>query len=322
MHVDDLFAADARWSATGKCTPGEGDCPPGTPDTAPIRMTAADVDRAVAWQQQHGFTLDMLYNAAGSDQLIADTGSDPLTAAMLAAKDQFRWMNHTYTHEFMGCQQDFTVIPWRCATDPATGQPIYATQAFLDSEIAKNIAWAATNGVTIRADELVAGEHSGTKILPQQPDDNPNFVAALTAQNIKWLGMDASREPAQRGVGSALGVPRHPINIFYNVANPDGRGLRVQLDLHLGGRRRQRDLHREPGDDHLHRPARPGHRVHRPHRARAGPDHARLRPDQRPAAVLRPPVEPGRERPALPRARPRRSTPTGRSSRGARRWSS
>ena len=33
--------------------------------------------------------------------------------------------------------------------------------------------------------------------------------------------MDASREPAQRGVGSALGVPRHPINIFYNVANPD-----------------------------------------------------------------------------------------------------
>jgi hypothetical protein len=75
--------------------------------------------------------------------------------------------------------------------------------------------------VTIRADELVAGEHSGTKILPQQPDDNPNFVAALTAQNIGWLGMDASREPVQRGVGSALGVPRHPINVFYNVANPE-----------------------------------------------------------------------------------------------------
>jgi hypothetical protein len=221
VHVDDLFSADARWSATGKCTPGEGDCLPGTPDTAPIRMTPADVDRAVAWQQQHGFTLDMLYNAATSDQLVADTGSDPLTTSMLAAKDRFRWMNHTYTHEFMGCQQDFSVIPWRCATDPATGQPIFPSQAFLDSEIAKNIAWATTHGVPIRAGELVAGEHSGTKILPQQPDDNPNFVAALTAQNITWLGMDASREPAQRGVGSALGVPRHPINIFYNVANPD-----------------------------------------------------------------------------------------------------
>ena len=47
VHVDDLFAADARWSAAAKCTPGEGDCPPGTPDTTPIRMTAADVSRAV-----------------------------------------------------------------------------------------------------------------------------------------------------------------------------------------------------------------------------------------------------------------------------------
>jgi hypothetical protein len=221
VHVDDLFAADARWSAAAKCTPGEGDCPPGTPDTTPIRMTAADVSRAVTWQQQNGFTLDMLYNAAGSDQAIADTGSDALTTAMLAAKGDFRWLNHTYTHEFLGCQQDFTVIPWRCATDPGTGQPVYATRALIDSEIEKNIAWATANGVTIRANELVGGEHSGTKILPQQPDDNPNFVASLSAHTMAWLGMDASREPEQRAVGSALGVPRHPINIFYNVANPD-----------------------------------------------------------------------------------------------------
>ena len=221
VHVDDLFSADSRWSSAANCTPGEGDCPAGTPALPTIRMTPADVDRAVAWQQQNGFTLDMLYNAAGSDQAIAETGSDPLTTAALAAKDRFRWLNHTYTHEFMGCQQDFSVIPWRCATDPATGQTLYAPQAFLESEIAQNIAWAATHGVPIRPGELVAGEHSGTKILPQQPDDNPNFVAALTAQNITWLGMDASREPAQRGVGSALGVPRHPINIFFNVANPE-----------------------------------------------------------------------------------------------------
>ena len=172
---------------------------------------------------------------------------------MLAAKDQFRWINHTYTHEFLGCQQDFTVIPWRCATDPATGQPMYATQAFLDSEIAKNIAWAATNGVTIRADELVAGEHSGTKILPQQPDDNPNFVAALTAHNIEWLGMDASREPAQRGVGSALGVPRHPINVFYNVANPEEEVSEynwIYTSVADGG---SGICTAQPGDDHVHR---------------------------------------------------------------------
>ncbi len=221
VHVDDLFAADSRWSSTGHCTPGEGDCAPNTPAGTPIRMTPADVTRAVTWQQQNGFTLDMLYNATGSDDAIADAGSDPLTDAMLAAKDDFRWLNHTYSHEFLGCVQDFTVIPWRCATDPATGQIQYATRALIDSEIDKNIAWATAHGVTIRPDELVGGEHSGTKILPQQPEDNPNFVASLTAHHMKWLGMDASREPEQRAVGSASGVPRHPINIFYNVANPD-----------------------------------------------------------------------------------------------------
>ena len=98
---------------------------------------------------------------------------------------------------------------------------MYATRALIDGEIENNIAWATANGVTIRANELVGGEHSGTKILPQQPDDNPNFVASLSAHTMAWLGMDASREPEQRAVGSALGVPRHPINIFYNVANPD-----------------------------------------------------------------------------------------------------
>jgi hypothetical protein len=30
--------------------------------------------------------------------------------------------------------------------------------------------------------------------------------------------MDASREPAMRQIGSALGVPRHPIDVFYNVS--------------------------------------------------------------------------------------------------------
>ena len=167
-------------------------------------MTAADVDRAVAWQQQAGFTLDLLYNAAGSDQTIAESGSDPLTTAVLAAKDQFRWLNHTYTHEFLGCEQDFSVIPWRCATDPGTGQPVYATQALIDSEIQQNIDWATTNGVTIRADELVGGEHSGTKILPQQPDDKPELrrLGDRARHQVAGHGRLARTRPAGRRLGA------------------------------------------------------------------------------------------------------------------------
>lgn len=220
VHVDDVFSQDSRWSISDHCTPGEGDCPPGVAQNTPIRMVPDDVTAAVQWQQQNNFTLDMLYNGGGSDEIVAQQGSDPLTTAFSTTSNQFRWLNHTYTHQFLGCVQDFTVIPWRCQTD-AAGQPVYLNRQAIGSEINQNITWANDHGFRINPAELVAGEHSGTKILPQQPNDNPNFVASLTAARIRWLGLDASREPAQRRVGSASGVPRHPINIFFNVANPD-----------------------------------------------------------------------------------------------------
>ena len=34
---------------------------------------------------------------------------------------------------------------------------------------------------------------------------------------IKWIALDASREPNMRYVGAALGVPRHPIDVGYDV---------------------------------------------------------------------------------------------------------
>ncbi|GAA0630882.1 hypothetical protein GCM10010174_59490 [Kutzneria viridogrisea] len=219
VNVDDIYAADDRWNSTAHCTPGNNDCPPGTPDTVPVRITPQDVDHAVAWQQQHNFQFDFMYNGVGSDEVIADHGSDPLTTSLDAQKSQFRWVNHTYSHGFLGCQQDFTVIPWRCVTN-AAGQVQYVSQADINIEITKNLEFAQKHGLPIQADELLSGEHSGTFILPQQPQDNPNFLAALSANDIAWVGLDASRETGQRQVASALGVPRHPMNVFYNVANP------------------------------------------------------------------------------------------------------
>ena len=66
--------------------------------------------------------------------------------------------------------------------------------------------------------ELAPGEYSGLRILPQQPVDNPNLVQAINDNGIKWVAIDACREPAMRPIGNALGVPRHPIDVFYNVA--------------------------------------------------------------------------------------------------------
>ncbi len=85
-------------------------------------------------------------------------------------------------------------------------------------QINQNKTWARNKGLAIQAGELVTGEHSGMRILPQQPVDNPNLGPAFTQTGVLWAGSDNSRDPQQRKIGSAQTVPRHPMNIFFNVA--------------------------------------------------------------------------------------------------------
>ncbi|GAA2450720.1 hypothetical protein [Streptomyces glaucus] len=217
VHVDDVFAADDRWNSTLNCTPGDVDCtdPNAAPD--PIRMTPEDVDHATAWQREHGFALDFAYNGAGSvDHREDNAGADPLADKLIAERDAFRWINHTYTHAFLGCEQDTTVVPWRCATT-ADGSTKWVGRDDLADEIAHNRVWGQTAGLPLENSELVTGEHSGLRVLPQQPADNPNLALALADTGIAWLGSDNSREPDQRRVGPATTVPRYPMNIFYNA---------------------------------------------------------------------------------------------------------
>ena len=116
VDYDDVFNADAEWSQAGKCTPGDTTCPAGTPDTAPIRMTPADVTYAVNWEAQHNFTIELLFNGGASARFQVN-GIDPLLTAFQPVASQFWWINHTYTHAWLGCIQDFTVNPWQCVAD-------------------------------------------------------------------------------------------------------------------------------------------------------------------------------------------------------------
>ncbi|MEU0965319.1 hypothetical protein ABZ357_07710 [Streptomyces sp. NPDC005917] len=217
VHVDDLFLADDRWNTELNCTPGDVDCtdPNATPD--PIRMRADDVDHAVAWEQSKNFTLDFAFNGGGSvDQREDHSGVDQLADRLIADRNAFRWINHTYSHPFLGCVQDTTVVPWKCATN-ADGSTQWVSESEISDQIATNRAWGEANGLPLENDELVTGEHSGMRVLPQQPDDNPNLAPALAAHGIDWLGSDNSRDPQQRPVGAALTVPRYPMNVYYNA---------------------------------------------------------------------------------------------------------
>jgi hypothetical protein len=167
----------------------------------------------VQWQKQQGVKLDVVFNGGGS---VAAGAEDPLTKAMVADKAQFRWVNHTYTHAYLGCVQDFTVVPWKCATD-ANGATQWASQAQIQSQISQNVAWARSKGITVDPAELVTGEHSGLKTLPQMPIDNPNLAPALAATGVTTIASDASRETTSRPVGPATTERRWPMNIYYNV---------------------------------------------------------------------------------------------------------
>jgi hypothetical protein len=222
VHVDDVFLDDDRWHPEANCTVGD-DCNPArdpnvAPYNEPSRMTPADVDRLIAWQTSQGIKLDLAFNGSGSVEAIQKAGADPLTAKLLQTRNQFRWVNHTYSHPYLGCVQDFSVVPWRCATNPATGQVVWTSMSTIQSEISENVNFARRNGISLDARELVTGEHSGLRSLPQMPGDNPNLAPALTRTGIRYLASDASRESSSRPVGPAITVPRHPMNIFYNVA--------------------------------------------------------------------------------------------------------
>ncbi|MFJ7149230.1 hypothetical protein ACIQVT_13670 [Streptomyces sp. NPDC100445] len=219
VHVDDVFAADDRWDTQLNCTPGDVDCTGGAGTPSPIRMTAADVDQATAWQDSHHFTFDLVYNGAGSvDQREDNGGVDQLADKLIADRDQFRWVNHTYTHAFLGCEQNVTVVPWTCTTN-ADGSTRWVSRTTIDNEIATNRVWGQVAGLPLDNTELVTGEHSGLRILPQQPADNPNLALALADNNVTHLASDNSRDPQQRQVGPATTVARYPMNVFYNAGH-------------------------------------------------------------------------------------------------------
>lgn len=222
VQIDDVLLPDSLWSIDGNCTIGDGCDPVEYPEDAPgatARMTPTDVDRLVNWQRNKQLHLDLVYNGFGATEHRQENGgADPLEDALLTNKQEFRWVNHTWSHPYLGCVQDFSVAPWQCATD-ALGATQYVGYSTVRGEISKNHNYSKVNALpNYSRKELVTGEHSGLKSAPQMSVDNPNLAPALDSTRIRWIASDASREAGVRSVGGATTVPRYPMNIFYNTA--------------------------------------------------------------------------------------------------------
>ena len=209
-HVDDVFLADDLWSIEHKCTPAATSptdpyCAEGVggdPNGPTVRMTAADVTKVLDWQKANGFRLDMAFNASEA------TTGDPLTAALLRNKAAFGWINHTWSHPYLGCSAYTT------PGVPSSGCAVWPSVTDIKSEITQNIKWASANKLpNFDAKTLVTGEHSGL--------DNPNMPQALTETGITSVAADNSRQGEPFQLGTALATPRHPSNIYYNVSTWD-----------------------------------------------------------------------------------------------------
>src|SRR5664279_881770 len=122
---------------------------PGVP--ADVQMSATDVAYLVAWEQSTGIKLNLAFNGIGActaptaaaESSAVCTGSvtdaggtytDPgqvvdttapndqaLVNALLANQSSFNWVNHTWSHQFLGCivwqpQAVSSVTAWGCHT--------------------------------------------------------------------------------------------------------------------------------------------------------------------------------------------------------------
>lgn len=141
LQVDDVFLPDDTWDVARHVTNYD--------PAAAIRMTAADVTRAVDWTNATGVRMDMVYNGGGSDaHAAANGGDDPLLDALLASRASFNWVNHTWDHPNLDC----------------------STRPFIAAQIADNTAWAQQHGFAVDPRELVTGEHSGlANLVPGNP---------------------------------------------------------------------------------------------------------------------------------------------------------
>jgi hypothetical protein len=160
QDIDDNFIADNQWDNADQCTPAATqpqdytcsaavlDDPASWP--ADAQMSAADVAYVVNWEQQTGITLNLAFNGVGAcsadtvadesdanctgsvtdgtttftDPGFATDASDPndqgLVNALLADKADFNWINHTWSHAFLGCT-DFAPQVLTSVTPSTTG---------------------------------------------------------------------------------------------------------------------------------------------------------------------------------------------------------
>lgn len=189
IQIDDLLLPSVRWSKA-----------------PPYRMTAADLDAALAWQKARQsdpitktLTLSWAFNGSGA---YATDSQDGLADAVKRLRSSFFWINHTFTH-------------------PGSLSPM--SYEDVKRELTTNIDFGRKFELTpFQPAELVTPGVSGL--------DAANSMRAIHDVGIRYVVSDTSvagQDNPSPNAGiynkfqpSVLEIPRRPTNLGYNVLTP------------------------------------------------------------------------------------------------------
>jgi hypothetical protein len=221
VDVDDWFISTDHLLPDGSYAPEEFRI------SGTDAYTASQMQSALrtAYPLASGFALNLAYNGEG-----ADTGSparcssatpDPLTSYSRCLRDQFRWINHTFSHPKM----NFTTYPEN------------------HFEIRENQRVAQSLKLSVPSTVLKTPEYSGLGVYHPDPDNdidpptdyglgasNPALLAAAKDLGVRYLHGNmsfASHQPGCFNCGihhplepALMVVPDWPTNIAYHVTTP------------------------------------------------------------------------------------------------------
>ena len=190
IQIDDLLLPSARWNKS-----------------PPYRMTAADLDAALAWQSARQsqpvtrtLTLNWAFNGSGA---YVSGQKDPLADSVKRLRGSFFWLNHTFTHP-----GSLSPMRYDDVVSELTRNIDFAKQFELPQFTPIDLVTPGVSGLDA-ADSMRAIHDVGVRYVVSDTSvagqNNPSPNA----------GIYNSFQP------SVLEIPRQPTNLGYNVLTPE-----------------------------------------------------------------------------------------------------
>lgn len=192
-----------------------------------IRMTGNDLNAIVSWQNgvrananSSQFRLEYPFNGSGFSSAVYP--GDTLTPAVIANRNQFNWINHTWTHQNMDGVSATTILReltqnynWGVNTGKFTANSNFYKDTMIQPDISGLYYPTFMQTAYNFGIRYIISDTSRNQ--PQFPDnwDNPSPNAGY----YRGLALVNSQKPINPPP-SLLVIPRHASSLFYNLYTP------------------------------------------------------------------------------------------------------